>query len=108
MKIAKSVQICVVLLLFLLLISHSKHIYATPDGWLYHQHVIYVNEQRFELWGYGYWEGYGNYRLRDIAYILNGTSAQFNIREPLGEYLHFWIERNTPYVPIGTELSYLY
>jgi len=108
MKIVKSTKICATLLLFLLLINHSKITYATPEGRVYHQHVIYVNEQRFELWGYGFWDGYGNYRLRDIAYILNGTSAQFDIREPLGEHLHFWIERNVPYVPIGTELNYLY
>jgi len=108
MKIVKSAQICVILLLFLLLISHSKNIYATPDGWIYSQHVVYVNEHRFELWGYGFWDRYGYYRIRDIAYILNGTSAQFNIREPLDEYLHFWIERGAPYEPIGTELDYLY
>jgi len=108
MKILINTLICIILLLFLLLISQPTNIYATPDGWRYHHHAIYVNEQRFELWGYGHWDGYGNYRLRDIAYILNGTSAQFSIREPLGEYLHFWIERNTPYIPTGTELSYFY
>ena len=108
MKFTKITQICAALLLFILLISHTKNVHATPDGWQYNQQVIYVNGQRFEPWGYGYWDGYGNFRLRDIAYILNGTSAQFNIREPHGGHLHFWIERNTPYQPINTELSYFY
>ena len=107
-KCLKKVQICVAVLLFLLLISPSKDVHATPEGWVYGQQVVYVNGQRFEAWGYSFWNGYGNFRLRDIAYMLNGTSAQFNVREPLDGYLHFWIERNVPYVPIGTELGYLY
>ena len=119
-KIKKNMQMLAILLLFLFLshvlailllflfLSPASSVYATPDGWLYGQHVIYVNEQRFEVWGYRLWDEYGNYRLRDIAYILNGTSAQFNIWEPLGAHLHFWIERNVPYEPIGTELTHFY
>jgi|GEM_PF-2123318 len=104
----KLIYRCFTLLLLLILLSPLKTIHATPDGWVYGQQIIYVNEQRFEVWGYRFWEGYGNYRLRDIAYILSGTPAQFNIREPLDDYLHFWIERGTPYHPTGTELSPFY
>jgi len=101
----KYAQICFAFLLCLLLIKQTKSVYATPDGWIYGQQAIYVNGQRFELWGYGHWEGFGFYRLRDIAYILNLTSAQFDIREPLDGYLHFWIAGDMPYTPIGTELG---
>ena len=103
----KLTKICAALLLVLLL-THPRNAYATPDGWFYRPQIIYVNQQRFEVWGYlcSFREDY--FRLRDIAYILNGTSAQFNIREPYGDNLHFWIERNVPYIPIGTELTYFY
>jgi hypothetical protein len=108
MKITKITKICAVLLLLVLLLNPAKNVYATPEGWIYGQQAMYVNGQRFDVWGYGYWDGYGNFRLRDIAYVLNGTSAQFNIRQPLGDNLHFWVERGAPYAPIGTELGYLY
>jgi len=112
MKTTRFVQTFAVLVLFLLLLGNSKIVFATPDGWSYGQHTIYVNDQKFEVWGYTAWDVIRdvvhNYRLRDIAYILDGTSAQFNIRNPLNHYLHFWIERNVPYEPIGTELNYLY
>ncbi|MCL2527419.1 MAG: hypothetical protein FWE42_03285 [Defluviitaleaceae bacterium] len=108
MRFIKRPYLYTAILLLVLLASHSNNVYATPDGWRYQQQEIYVNRQRFEVWGYSFGDGHGNFRLRDIAYILNGTSAQFNIREPLGEHLHFWIERNVPYTPVGTELSYFY
>jgi len=60
------------------------------------------------MWGYRHWEGFGNFQLRDIAYILNGTSTQFDIRKPLDEYLHFWINIGVAYTPIGNELGYHY
>jgi len=100
--------VCAVLILFV--IGSERVAFATPGGWFYEQHAIYVNGQRFDVWGYRNvdWKEFGEYRLRDIAYILDGTSAQFNIREPLDGHLHFWIERNVPYLPIGKELTYFY
>jgi len=104
----KKFRLCAALFLLVLFISSPKNIYATPDGWVYGQQTVYVNGQAFDLWGYSFWDSYGNFRLRDIAYILSGTSAQFDIRQPLGDYLHFWIERNAPYAPIGGELAPFY
>jgi len=42
--------------------------------------------------------------LQDAAFILNGTSAQFDIAEPPSGY-DFWIRRGETYTPDGTELQ---
>ncbi|MCL2421261.1 MAG: hypothetical protein FWD03_05325, partial [Defluviitaleaceae bacterium] len=64
-----------------------------------------VDGQRFELWGY---DGDGPmpaFRLQDIAYILNGTSAQFGIRELTDDRFDFWIDTGTPHTMTGAELQ---
>ena len=68
----------------------------------------YVNGQRFDVHGYR-----GDsavilpaVRLVDIAYMLNGTSAQFDIATPpQGGGWDFWIKRGTPYTPTGAEMQ---
>jgi len=44
------------------------------------------------------------FRLRDIAYALNGTQAQFNVEwdEAAGEIV---VTRGVPYVPVGGEMA---
>jgi len=68
--------------------------------------AILVNDEKFEIWGYIGDLDVQFFRLRDIAYILNGTSAQFDIRAPLidGKW-DFWIERGAPYTLTDAELS---
>jgi hypothetical protein len=41
--------------------------------------------------------------LFDLAYMLRGTSARFDIREPLDERWDFWIVRGEDFTPTGAE-----
>ena len=63
--------------------------------------TVEVNGERFEVWGY---EGEMDimFRLRDIAYILNGTPSQFNVIDENEQIVR--IERGVPYIVTGTEL----
>jgi len=66
--------------------------------------IVLVNDTSFELWGYGY----GSFvRLQDMAYILNGTPAQFDIRVPDDDRLEFWIIRGVAYTATGGELHHI-
>jgi len=63
-----------------------------------------VNDEPFEIWGY---DGDGPmpaFRLCDIAYILNGTSAQFDIRASSDSRWDFWIKRGASYTATGAEM----
>ena len=68
---------------------------------------ISVDGLSFEVWGYGSGEIIldPSIRLRDIAYILNGTSAQFNIITSPCDSWDFWIQRGSPYLVTFTELQ---
>jgi len=62
----------------------------------------------FEVWGYGSGEIdiSPSLRLRDVAFMLNGTPAQFDIIiPPEGSGVDFWIKRGAPYTPSFTELQ---
>jgi hypothetical protein len=43
--------------------------------------------------------------LRDMAYILRGTSAAFDIRPSVSDSHQFWIVRGVGYTPTGNELQ---
>ena len=68
---------------------------------------IMVDDELFEVWAYGGGGGNGfpHVRLRDMAYILNGTQAQFDIRESADCRFDYWIVRGAPYAAAGTELQ---
>jgi len=63
--------------------------------------VLHVNGETFELWGYDR----SSFSLNDIAYILNGTTAQFNIRHIDDAQWDFWIVRGEQYTPTGDEFK---
>ena len=76
-------------------------IIAVPTVW-----TAIVNGRSFNLQGFRVYGSHNGFSLRDIAYILNGTSAQFSVE---------WdVQTNTivltsgePYTPVGNELSRL-
>ena len=63
--------------------------------------VLHVNGETFEVWGYNR----SRFSLNDIAYILNGTTAQFNIRQIDDTQWDFWIVRGEQYTPTGDEFK---
>ena len=76
--------------------------------------TVSVDGTHFEIWGYhgdvmpGTWVfGFGTpaFRLRDIAYVLNGTPAQFEILEIDDDRWDFWIKRGEMYTVTGTEMQ---
>jgi len=84
---------------------------TAPDEIAARQAVVIIGEnQTFEIWGYHGTDHYGNipwysYRLHDIAYILNNTPWQFNIRELQDDRRDYWIVPGEPFVPDGTQLQ---
>ena len=64
---------------------------------------ILIDNKVTELQAYRV-EGENYFRLRDIAYILNGTSAQFSIDWD-GESNAIMLTSGQPYTPIGGELG---
>ncbi|MCL2197338.1 MAG: SH3 domain-containing protein [Defluviitaleaceae bacterium] len=71
---------------------------SAEQFFFYGRYPIFVEGQFFEAWGID------GLRLQDAAYILNGTSAQFDIAEPPCGW-DFWIRRGEAYIPDGTELQ---
>ena len=95
--------VCVVLtmtILFSVMQLGKISVRSTHHFW-YMNEIFIVDDNSFEVWGYGH--GLSYVRLRDIAYILNGTSMQFDILDYGRE--NFRISRGEPYTPIGIELS---
>jgi len=78
---------------------------ATVDSVWSGQFVIQVDGEIFEPWGYSTDMAILYLCLRDMAYMLNGTSSQFAIREPLDDRWDFWIIRGEVYTSNGTEFS---
>ncbi|MCL2378265.1 MAG: hypothetical protein FWC77_03970 [Defluviitaleaceae bacterium] len=89
----------------LVLICIPMTMRATVDGIWSGQFTIQVNGVSFELWGYSTDMAILYLCLYDMAYMLNGTSAQFNIRTPIDDRWDFWIVRGSPYTPTGTEFQ---
>lgn len=67
--------------------------------------AVLVGGRLFALGGYSGDDGRLNFRLEDVAYILNGTTAQFNIVSPPDDRWDFWIVRGEGYTPTGHELA---
>jgi len=88
--------------MFLLLVCFAMPAQATVGPVVWEVRVL-VDDETFELWHI--WDEMfaPSFRLQDIAYILNGTSAQFDIREPNDDRIDYWIIRGEPYTPIGNE-----
>jgi hypothetical protein len=78
-------------------ICHSRFFLITVDGGL---PFIASGYEAFTEDSYPVY-----FRLRDLAYILNGTSAQFNFTAGEGG-VDFWIERGAEYTPDFTELQH--
>jgi len=70
---------------------------ATPT-----QAPVLVNGQNVAFQAY-HIGGNNFFRLRDIAYILNGTSAQFNVEWDAANSA-ILLQTQTPYTPVGGEM----
>ncbi|MCL2357694.1 MAG: hypothetical protein FWC70_11205 [Defluviitaleaceae bacterium] len=66
--------------------------------------AVVVDGETFYVWGVFMDYSTSRFRLRDMAYVLNGTPAQFNIRETDDERFDYWIVRGEPHTPTGDEL----
>jgi len=69
--------------------------------------LVIVDGVPFYIWTYGGrgGDGFAHIRLRDMAYVLNGTTAQFDIRDIADDRLDFWIMRGEAFNADGTELE---
>ena len=66
---------------------------------------IFINGQEVNIGAYNILD-LNYFRIKDIAYALNGTSAQFNVIQ--NRYTdEVRIYTNTPYIPQGGELEYI-
>ena len=64
--------------------------------------TVNVNGETYKLLGYEVPGGDVGVKVRDIAYLFNGTSKQFNVYFQEG-YVH--VVTGQPYAPIGIELQ---
>ena len=78
---------------------------ATVDSIWSGEFTILVNDVPFNPWGYSTDMAILYLCLFDMAYMLNGTSAQFDIRIPIDERWDFWIIRGESYTPTDTEFQ---
>ncbi|MCL2376551.1 MAG: hypothetical protein FWC76_04045 [Defluviitaleaceae bacterium] len=90
----------------ILILSHIPALVWATHGFSAAHFTVSVEGELFETWGY---DGDGPVpalRLHDIAYMLNGTSAQFDIR-PISDDSpwDYWIVRGAPYTPTGNEFQ---
>ncbi|MCL2386705.1 MAG: hypothetical protein FWC89_04045 [Defluviitaleaceae bacterium] len=104
----KHVAIAAIAVIFLVL-NFPTTAYAT-HGIASGYTSIYVDGVEFEVWGYFEFFDSGPgpmhaFRLGDIAYILNGTPAQFEVLTPPDDRWDFWIQRGAPYTPTGDEMQ---
>lgn len=66
-------------------------------------HRVRMNGEILPLQAYNI-HGANYFKLRDLAFVLSGTSARFNTQwDPVTETIH--IQTGTPYVPVGGELA---
>ena len=94
-----------VILVAVLVLAYSPAVVQATHGFGSTQLTVIVDGQPFTLWGY---DGDGPmpaFRLQDVAYVLNGTAAQFEIREPDGGGWEYWIVRGEAYTVRGTEFQ---
>ena len=93
-KMLKTIVAGFLVVIFLL---SPMPVFATMYHW-YERFSISVEGMPFEVYGMD------GVRLQDAAFMLNGTSAQFDIAEPPCGW-DFWIRRGEAYTPDGTELQ---
>jgi len=106
MKRKKTLIVCM-LVLIVLLLPIPIEVRATTDGITSGQSTIMVNDEIFEIGGFATDWGRFYLCLSDMAYMLNGTSAQFNIRTPIDNRWDFWIIRGEAHTPTGMEFQYV-
>jgi hypothetical protein len=101
----KSITACLLATVMMVAFFHVN-VFAT-QGFGSQSFIISIDGLSFEVWGYGSEEIIidPSIRLRDIAYILNGTPAQFNIVATPNDSWDFWIKRGTAYTVTNTELQ---
>ncbi|MCL2202332.1 MAG: SH3 domain-containing protein [Defluviitaleaceae bacterium] len=107
MKTRKSFAVLIISTVLMVCILFPISVFATHG---FNATIIpfYVNGQRFDVYGYR-----GDsavrlpaVRLADIAYMLNGTAAQFDIvAPPENSGWNFWVKRGTAYTPTGAEMQ---
>jgi len=99
----KKITTILIAVIILLLPLETRATHGFGAGLL----TIYVDGVPFEVWAYGGGGGDGiaHIRMRDMAYMLNGTPAQFDIRAAEDSRFNYWIVRGEPYTPTGTELQ---
>jgi len=64
---------------------------------------VLVNGVEFEFEAYTI-NGFNHFRLRDLAYVLNGTEAQFDVSFDADTNTAY-IFRGQPYTPVGSEMT---
>ncbi|MCL2225415.1 MAG: hypothetical protein FWB96_10670 [Defluviitaleaceae bacterium] len=92
---------CVFMLVIILLMPLAVRATVGP---LVQEAVVFLDDEIFTIWGVGDDVAVSFVRLRDLAYILNGTPAQFNFAESHEENISYRIFRGEPYIPQGNEL----
>ena len=93
-----------IILIATILFCIPIEIFAT-HGYGSGQGIVIVDGERFDVWGYVGDGPVPAFRLQDIAYMLNGTSAQFDIRPSNDARFDYWIVRGEAYVPTGGEFQ---
>jgi len=81
----------------------ATSVYATTDGLHSTETTVRINDRDFNPWGYICARRSTALRLQDMAYMLNGTPAQFAMRTPPNDRWDYWIILGEPYVPTGAE-----
>ncbi|MCL2223367.1 MAG: hypothetical protein FWB96_00195 [Defluviitaleaceae bacterium] len=102
MKAKKFVMFCILCGLLALGMGttvYAQHV-ATPTT-----HRVLLNGRQVQIAGYNI-RGTNYFRLRDLAYVLNGTAVQFNVSwDEAARAVRIY--SNTPYVPAGGEMQYV-
>ncbi len=81
----------------------SEPVYFTALQVVPSTHNVQVDGNPVNPRGYNI-KGYNYFKLRDIAYVLNGTAKQFNVMWD-NEAQCIMLSQNTPYQPDGKELG---
>jgi len=85
--------------------SQRYRIYVTPSP-----HNVLLNGETINITAFNI-KGNNYFRLRDIAYLLNGTSSQFNVTwsETLRTEIYMpgqiYLTLGQAYIPLGTEMT---
>ena len=95
-------KIIVLITAITLLLAMSICVFGAEPGYKPCEVNITVNGTAYTLLGYEVPGGQDGVKLRDIAYILNGTSKQFGVAFESGTVS---ITTGKPYTPMGTELA---